>query len=213
MDDSQASAAESQAPPPPSSPPIQEEDSGDDDNLQSKVQKLMEKITSSPDNPNPSVLHALSSILEAQESRYPSHFFFFVFTYSYFICFDHFVFVVFGFRFSWCHWKYTVQCCIFFLRFFFNHTIGPNSSPSSLVIVRCLFCILILLLPVSRGATGIQNDGVPLLYCQSMGHISVRCFSSFQGFLLLSLQFGVLTYGFRLLEGRSYRGLLVIIRL
>ena len=75
MDDSQASAAESQAPPPPSSPPIQEEDSGDDDNLQSKVQKLMEKITSSPDNPNPSVLHALSSILEAQESRYPSHFF------------------------------------------------------------------------------------------------------------------------------------------
>lgn len=72
MDDSQASAAESQAPPPPSSPPIQEEDSGDDDNLQSKVQKLMEKITSSPDNPNPSVLHALSSILETQESRYPS---------------------------------------------------------------------------------------------------------------------------------------------
>lgn len=70
MDDSQASAAESQAPPPPSSPPIQEEDSGDDDNLQSKVQKLMEKITSSPDNPNPSVLHALSSILETQESRY-----------------------------------------------------------------------------------------------------------------------------------------------
>ncbi|CBI20820.3 unnamed protein product, partial [Vitis vinifera] len=70
MDDSQASAAESQAPPPPSSPPIQEEDSGDDDSLQSKVQKLMEKITSSPDNPNPSVLHALSSILETQESRY-----------------------------------------------------------------------------------------------------------------------------------------------
>lgn len=72
MDDSQASAAESQAPPPPSSPPIQEEDSGDDDNLQSKVQKLMEKITSLPDNPNPSVLHALSSILETQECRYSS---------------------------------------------------------------------------------------------------------------------------------------------
>ncbi|KAF7138759.1 hypothetical protein RHSIM_Rhsim07G0173400 [Rhododendron simsii] len=35
-----------------------------------KAQALMEKITSSPDNPNPNVLHALSSIFETQESRF-----------------------------------------------------------------------------------------------------------------------------------------------
>lgn len=34
-----------------------------------KAQRLMDKITSSPNNPNPSVLHALASILETQESR------------------------------------------------------------------------------------------------------------------------------------------------
>ncbi|PPR90867.1 hypothetical protein GOBAR_AA29811 [Gossypium barbadense] len=33
-----------------------------------KAQALMEKITSSPDNPNPTVLHALASLLETQES-------------------------------------------------------------------------------------------------------------------------------------------------
>lgn len=36
-----------------------------------KAQRLMDKITSSsPDNPNPTVLHALSSLLETQESLY-----------------------------------------------------------------------------------------------------------------------------------------------
>ncbi|KAG8636492.1 hypothetical protein MANES_16G138600v8 [Manihot esculenta] len=38
--------------------------------LLEKAQKLIDKITSSPDNPNPTVLHALSSLLEAQESLY-----------------------------------------------------------------------------------------------------------------------------------------------
>lgn len=43
-----------------------------EEELMAKAQKLMEKITSSPDNPNPSVLHALSSLFEIQESRYVS---------------------------------------------------------------------------------------------------------------------------------------------
>ncbi|XP_057958873.1 DDB1- and CUL4-associated factor homolog 1 [Malania oleifera] len=46
------------------------DDDDDEENLFSKSQKLMDKITSSRDNPNPDVLHALSSILETQESRY-----------------------------------------------------------------------------------------------------------------------------------------------
>ncbi|KAL6496597.1 hypothetical protein OROGR_029855 [Orobanche gracilis] len=51
---------------------------GDDDDskkeeeeaLIEKVNKLMEKITSNPDDPKPTVLHAIASILETQESRY-----------------------------------------------------------------------------------------------------------------------------------------------
>lgn len=43
-----------------------------EEELMAKAQKLMEKITSSPDNPNPSVLHALSSLFEIQESLYVS---------------------------------------------------------------------------------------------------------------------------------------------
>ncbi|KAK6927757.1 hypothetical protein RJ641_006348 [Dillenia turbinata] len=46
---------------------------GDDDEeseVMSKAQILMEKITSSQENPNPNVLHALASILETQESKY-----------------------------------------------------------------------------------------------------------------------------------------------
>uniref|UniRef100_A0A803NLD6 Uncharacterized protein n=2 Tax=Cannabis sativa TaxID=3483 RepID=A0A803NLD6_CANSA len=35
-----------------------------------KVQKLMEKVTSSPDNPNPIVLHALASLFETEESKF-----------------------------------------------------------------------------------------------------------------------------------------------
>lgn len=47
-----------------------EEAMTEDDKLIAKAQKLMEKITSSPDNPNLSVLHGLASLLETQESRY-----------------------------------------------------------------------------------------------------------------------------------------------
>ena len=39
------------------------------DKLIVKAQALMDKITSSPDNPNPNVLHALASILETQEFK------------------------------------------------------------------------------------------------------------------------------------------------
>ncbi|KAE9609201.1 putative transcription factor WD40-like family [Lupinus albus] len=54
---------------------LQEHDEEDDskkeeEELVAKVNKLMDKITASPDNPKPTVLHALASILETQESRY-----------------------------------------------------------------------------------------------------------------------------------------------
>lgn len=42
----------------------------EDEELIAKVNSLMDKITSSPDNPKPNVLHALASILETQETRY-----------------------------------------------------------------------------------------------------------------------------------------------
>ncbi|CAL5439733.1 unnamed protein product [Camellia sinensis] len=48
----------------------EEHETTEEENLLSKAQTLMDKITSSPDNPNSNVLHALSSILETQESRY-----------------------------------------------------------------------------------------------------------------------------------------------
>ncbi|XP_024020803.1 DDB1- and CUL4-associated factor homolog 1 [Morus notabilis] len=71
-------------PPPPPPPPVpesqsqggddgeeeEEEAKNEDDELIAKAQKLMEKITSSPDNPNPTVLHALASLFETQESRF-----------------------------------------------------------------------------------------------------------------------------------------------
>ncbi|POO03782.1 hypothetical protein TorRG33x02_000860 [Trema orientale] len=71
-------------PPPPSVPESQsqggedeeeeeeeeEEAKNEDDELITKAQKLMEKITSSPDNPNPTVLHALASLFETQESSW-----------------------------------------------------------------------------------------------------------------------------------------------
>ncbi|KAL2346826.1 hypothetical protein Fmac_000826 [Flemingia macrophylla] len=55
-----------------STPPRDEEDDSkkDEDELVAKVNKLMDKITSAPDNPKATVLHALASILETQESRY-----------------------------------------------------------------------------------------------------------------------------------------------
>ncbi|KAK7351425.1 hypothetical protein VNO77_10883 [Canavalia gladiata] len=54
------------------SPPRDEEEDSkkEEDELIAKVNKLIEKITSAPDNPKPTVLHALASILETQESRY-----------------------------------------------------------------------------------------------------------------------------------------------
>jgi HIV-1 Vpr-binding protein len=63
-------------------PPRDEEEEDDsskmeDEELISKVNKLMDKITSSPDNPKPNVLHALASILETQESKYVLSIFFF----------------------------------------------------------------------------------------------------------------------------------------
>ncbi|KAL9313352.1 hypothetical protein ACSQ67_018804 [Phaseolus vulgaris] len=53
-------------------PPHDEDDDSkkEEDELITKVNKLMEKITSAPDNPKATVLHALASILETQESRY-----------------------------------------------------------------------------------------------------------------------------------------------
>ena len=48
------------------------QETNEDESLVSKAQALMDKVTSSPDNPNPKVLHALSSLLETQESRFLS---------------------------------------------------------------------------------------------------------------------------------------------
>ncbi|KAK8343199.1 hypothetical protein V6Z12_A08G284800 [Gossypium hirsutum] len=48
----------------------EEEGRKEDEELMAKAQALMEKITSSPDNPNPTVLHALASLLETQESLF-----------------------------------------------------------------------------------------------------------------------------------------------
>ncbi|KAM1776862.1 hypothetical protein ACFX11_043606 [Malus domestica] len=48
----------------------EEEVKNEGDELVAKAQKLMDKITAAPDNPSPTVLHALASLLETQESRY-----------------------------------------------------------------------------------------------------------------------------------------------
>lgn len=71
-DDGAAAAAAPEQPP----PAVEQEEmkSENDEKLKNelvliKAQRLMDKITSSPDNPNPCVLHALASILETQESR------------------------------------------------------------------------------------------------------------------------------------------------
>ncbi|KAK7283044.1 hypothetical protein RIF29_12270 [Crotalaria pallida] len=42
----------------------------EEEELVAKVNKLMDMITASPDNPKPTVLHSLATILETQESRY-----------------------------------------------------------------------------------------------------------------------------------------------
>lgn len=66
--------AEPQTQPEPSAPAAaegaeerQEED--ENDVLMAKAQSLIDKITASPENPSPNVLHALATILETQESR------------------------------------------------------------------------------------------------------------------------------------------------
>ncbi|KAI3804589.1 hypothetical protein L1987_26248 [Smallanthus sonchifolius] len=48
----------------------EEETNNEDEILIAKAQGLIDKITASPDNPKPSSLHALASILETQEARY-----------------------------------------------------------------------------------------------------------------------------------------------
>ncbi|KAL3498190.1 hypothetical protein ACH5RR_040922 [Cinchona calisaya] len=55
-----------------SQPGEEEKREGEDENevLIGKVQGLMDKITANAENPSPSILHALSSILETQEARY-----------------------------------------------------------------------------------------------------------------------------------------------
>ncbi|KAI4337391.1 hypothetical protein L6164_015815 [Bauhinia variegata] len=45
-------------------------DGEEEDELIAKAHKLMDNITSAPDNPKPIVLHALATILEKQELRY-----------------------------------------------------------------------------------------------------------------------------------------------
>ena len=81
--DEQTNESQGQAPPPlpvaesESQPQSQGGDGDEEDDsrkveeeLVAKAQKLMDKITSAPDNPKPTVLHALASILEDQESKY-----------------------------------------------------------------------------------------------------------------------------------------------
>lgn len=98
MDDREnQTQAEALAPAAESQPQSQGEEDGEeqarneDDKLIANAQKLMEKITSSPENPSPFVLHALASILETQESRYgPTHFFFFSQFYLPVLCYQRF---------------------------------------------------------------------------------------------------------------------------
>lgn len=63
-------------PEPSASAPPPEERPEEDENevLIAKAQSLMDKITATPDNPSPNVLHALATILEAQESRWNLYF-------------------------------------------------------------------------------------------------------------------------------------------
>ncbi|KAK6912401.1 hypothetical protein RJ641_022002 [Dillenia turbinata] len=76
VDESQNAAPSqepSSSPPPPDQVAEDGASGGDEDEengVMSKAQTLMEKITSSQENPNPNVLHALASILETQESKY-----------------------------------------------------------------------------------------------------------------------------------------------
>lgn len=48
----------------------EEEVKNEDDELIARAHKLMERITASSDNPNPTFLHALATLLETLESRF-----------------------------------------------------------------------------------------------------------------------------------------------
>ncbi|OWM77237.1 hypothetical protein CDL15_Pgr028874 [Punica granatum] len=50
--------------------PPQVPEADEDELLVAKAQSLMDRITAAPDNPSPTALHALASLLESQESRY-----------------------------------------------------------------------------------------------------------------------------------------------
>ncbi|KAK9279356.1 hypothetical protein L1049_013035 [Liquidambar formosana] len=71
MDDPQSQVSASEASTAQQEEQPKNEGGEDDENLIiSKAHKLMDKITSSQDNPNPNVIHALASVLETQESQY-----------------------------------------------------------------------------------------------------------------------------------------------
>lgn len=67
MEEEQAAAA-AVADPPAEAPKV---DGKDDDAILARAQKLISKIVETQANPNPRHLHALATILEAQESRCP----------------------------------------------------------------------------------------------------------------------------------------------
>ncbi|KAG6706329.1 hypothetical protein I3842_07G218400 [Carya illinoinensis] len=69
-DQQQAEARDPTAESQPEEDDVEEEARNEDDELIAKAQKLMEKITSSPEKPSAFVLHALASLLETQESQY-----------------------------------------------------------------------------------------------------------------------------------------------
>ncbi|KAL3844348.1 hypothetical protein ACJIZ3_001751 [Penstemon smallii] len=54
----------------PAATAAEEQEEVENDILMVKAQSLIDKITAKPENPNPNVLHALSTIIETQESRY-----------------------------------------------------------------------------------------------------------------------------------------------
>ncbi|PIN09480.1 hypothetical protein CDL12_17941 [Handroanthus impetiginosus] len=63
---------QAQPEPPAATEGAAEEQQEEDENevLMAKAQSLVDKITADPENPSPNVLHALSTILETEESRY-----------------------------------------------------------------------------------------------------------------------------------------------
>ncbi|KAL1532324.1 DDB1- and CUL4-associated factor 1-like [Salvia divinorum] len=62
--------AEPQIQPAPAEGAEERQEDDENDILMARAQSLIDKITASPDNPSPAVLHALATILETQESSY-----------------------------------------------------------------------------------------------------------------------------------------------